>query len=192
MPILIFISISSTNEIATVWSRWTEEMHEGEKKFTEEPWYIRCTSPGEKFYRRSIARATSRAMSRATSFSDMLRGKASTRTTSICILSMSMSPQISCLEITNMILLGRENSLKTYLAQVSIAILTIYSSGCNIDKKKLLMYRNRKFRLRRRTILSILYNLVTWICVHLCNHDYTYVYVNTHVCFRSTSAHLSI
>jgi hypothetical protein len=45
--------------------------------------------------------------------------------------------QISGLEITNnMILLARENSLKTFWAEVSIAILT--SSGCDIDKKIML------------------------------------------------------
>jgi hypothetical protein len=52
-----------------------------------------------------------------------------------------------------MILLARETSLKTFWAQVSIAILT--SSGCDIDKNILLMFRNQKFRLRRRTICQL-------------------------------------
>jgi hypothetical protein len=56
-----------------------------------------------------------------------------------------------------MILSAQENSLKTFWAKVSIAILT--SSDCDIDKNIMLMFRNRKFRLRRRTILSI---CITW------------------------------
>jgi hypothetical protein len=82
----------------------------------------------------------------------------SPRDTEIVNSVSTFQNRISCLEITNPVLLARENSLKTFWAEVTIPILT--SSGRDIDKKIIPRFRNRKFRLRRRTIL---YNLVTWI-----------------------------
>jgi hypothetical protein len=66
--------------------------------------------------------------------------------------------QISCLEITNPVLLSRAIRYENILGgSVTIAILT--SSGRDIDKQIYTVFLQSKIKLRRQTILSILYNL---------------------------------
>jgi hypothetical protein len=60
-----------------------------------------------------------------------------------------------------MILLVRENSLKTFWAQVSISILT--SSACDVDKNYADVSQSKIQVATSDDFVNFVYNLVTWI-----------------------------
>jgi hypothetical protein len=60
-----------------------------------------------------------------------------------------------------MILLARESSLKTFWAEISIAILT--SSGCDINQKLFADVSQSKIQVATSDdFVKFVYNLVTW------------------------------